>query len=128
MLYAEEWRESMTFATRDGREVIDWWVVEHPEDTFFPVRAKIRCADGAIEEHQYTRNGRRYINVVSGLDLMMEMEERRPDCMPEPLRAIRYIETGRAQWVDGANKVCRDSSSGGCKVYDTSCIRAHITD
>ena len=58
------------FQTRGGLEVRDWFFVNRPHTTFFPIRAIIVLPDGTTEEHPYTRSGRRYINVESELDLI----------------------------------------------------------
>lgn len=110
--------------TKGGHKVISWHTVEDVSSTFFPLRAVIEVAKGVTEEHPYTRNGRRYINTESELDLMVATEVKRRrvepwpyDCMPEPLRAIAYIRAGEI------SKVCLANKS-----YSTPTTRGAITN
>lgn len=99
--------------TRDGCVVQKWFSVDRPADTFFPIRAVICRSDGTTEEHPYTRSGRRYINVESGLDLIQVSApkkrgldgSRELDCMPDVLRAIECVRSGNMAGVRSANKV-----------------------
>lgn len=99
------------FKTRDGRKVKEWWFVNRPHETFFPIRAVIENADGTTEEHPYNRNGRRYINVQSELDLVPYVEHKPKghtkglDTMPDVLKAIRCVRAKDMSGVRSANKI-----------------------
>lgn len=106
---------STKLVTRDGREVIDWYIIEHPEETFFPIRALVRSHDGEGQEMMpFTRSGRRYINVKSGSDLMIlnamndpvkrQPKEERLDTMPDPIKAIAAVKRHDINAVRRANK------------------------
>lgn len=99
--------------TKGGHKVIRWYTVEDASSTFFPLRAVIEVAKGVTEEHPYNRNGRRYINTESELDLMVGTRKPKKrkrvepwpyDCMPDPIRAISYIRAGEIAKVCLANK------------------------
>lgn len=119
---AEEQRDRLYIVTRDGREVRRWWVVDTPEDTFFPVRAEIVQPNGWVEVMPFTRNGRRYINIESGEDLMMRAPSvhARPDCMPDVMRAIECAKRRDSHGVRSANKEGNTWSSSEVGKYDTS--------
>jgi hypothetical protein len=98
--------------TKSGLPVIDWFVVDRPNETFFPIRALIKTSKDRTELIEYNHNGRRFINVESELDLMVAQRRSKRrrvepwpyDCMPEPLRAIAYIRAGEIDKVKLANK------------------------
>lgn len=98
----------LKFQTRGGLEVRDWFFVNRPHTTFFPIRAIIVLPNGTTEEHPYTRSGRRYINVESELDLIpIRVKRERAeglDCMPDLLRAIECVKNKDMSGVRSANK------------------------
>lgn len=121
--------------TRGGHIVLDWFIVENPNETFFPIRALIKLSKRDVELMPYTRSGRRYINVESEYDLML-MGEEEPvsasikkmckdawpyDCMPEPLRAIEAVKARDMHGVRSANK------EWGMKVEDKTPIVTPIS-
>lgn len=108
--------------TKSGLPVIDWFVVDRPNETFFPIRALIKTSKDRTELIEYNHNGRRFINVESELDLVVakkvkaNQKKDKPwiyDCMPDPLRAIAYIRSGEMCRVKLANKDYTSPSTKG---------------
>jgi hypothetical protein len=121
--------------TRDGHIVLDWFIIDNPNNTFFPFRALVKLNKRDVEAMPYTRSGRRYINVESPWDLVLagDIRERNKalkpmrkepwpyDCMPEPLRAIVAVKARDMQGVRSANK------EWGMKVEDKTPIVTPIS-
>lgn len=117
--------------TRGGHMVLDWFIVENPNETFFPIRALIKLSRHDVQQMPYTYSGRRYINTESEFDLMpidaklphkAKHKESWPyDCMPEPLRAIEAVKARDMHGVRSANK------EWGMKVEDKTPIVTPIS-
>lgn len=117
-------KEGEKLATVGGFEVVKWSRVERPMDTFFPIRAMIKCEDGEVRELPFTHNGRRFINVRSKYDLIIPSKtkvslKRKPcnlslNTMPDPIMGIHYIKTKQYERISTIN---RDRS-----VYDDQSI------
>lgn len=113
MLNIERLAHGTKMVTRDGREVVDWHIVDNASETFFSVRARVKSADGKrIEELPYTRGGRRFINVRSEDDILVleSVKERRHrasevrDTMPNPMKAIEAVRRHDIGAIRRANK------------------------
>ena len=97
--------------TRDGREVLSWEVIEDPKETLWATRVKVK--DPADRRRNMTymvnHNGRRYINVQSDDDILIEVPIRRHntgvrDCMPDVMKAIEAAKNGDMAGVRSGNK------------------------
>ena len=110
--------------TRDGREVLKWEVIDDPGVTLWATQVTVKDPSDKRKKLTYVvnHNGRRYSNVQSADDILIEVpvkvrrdmtEER--DCMPDVMKAIEAAKNGDMAGVRTGNKdsgFFRKSSSG----------------
>lgn len=116
--------ENKRVVTRGGHVVSEWHKRRGKHAELIPIVATI-VAHGVPEEMTFTANGRRYVNVESEFDLMIEEVKNRekPDCMPDVLSAIRCVREGRYSDIKHHNKnYLRNDTTRGVAV-DTSALK-----
>lgn len=97
--------ENKRVVTRGGHIVAEWHKRRGKHAELIPIVATI-VVQGVPEEMTFTANGRRYVNVESEFDLMIEEVKNREklDCMPDVLGAIRCVREGRYSLIKYCNK------------------------
>ena len=116
--------ENKRVVTRGGHVVAEWHKRRDKHAVLVPIVATI-VIQGVPEEMTFTANGRRYINVESEFDLMIEDVKNREklDCMPDVLGAIRCVREGRYSDIKHHNKdFLRYDPTKGVAV-DTSALK-----
>lgn len=99
--------------TRDGREVLKWEVIDDPGVTLWATQVTVKDPSDKRKKLTYVvnHNGRRYSNVQSADDILIEVpmkvrrdmtEER--DCMPDVMKAIEAAKNGDMAGVRSGNK------------------------
>lgn len=100
--------------TRDGREVVKLEVVKDPKESLWATEVTIKDPNDKRKRLTYmvNHNGRRYLNIRSDDDILIEVvmtdkrvaEEGERECMPDVMKAVEAAKRGDMAGVRSGNK------------------------